>query len=91
LNEIIEKQLDKRISSVTEQFKIEKTKLNEKITQQNRLIEIKDNKTQETAIQLRDEKKEKGEWINKYENLEKKHSNTKVFLAISLVVLLSVS
>lgn len=91
LNKIIEKQLDERISTVTKQFDLEKTKLTEKITQQNRLIEIKDNKTQETAIQLRDEKKEKGEWINKYENLEKKHSNTKVFLAVSLVILLSVS
>jgi Fe2+ transport system protein B len=95
---LIKKALDKELETVRQQFETKESELKKEIEQRDSIITIKDNQTQKYALSYKEEKREKEEWIEKYENsqdeiksLTKRFYGTKMYLVIFIFLSLFLS
>ncbi len=83
------------METVIKQFKDKEEELNNTITQKNEIIKIKDEQTQKYALLKQEEKKDKEQWIEKF-NISQdekwkwiiKFYNVKMFMIIFLILFL---
>ena len=91
----IEKAVKKEIETVTKQFEDREEELNQTISQKEAIIKMKDEQTQKYALLKTEEKKEKEEWIKKYDNVQKekndwvgKYYSIKMYMIVFLILLI---
>ena len=94
----IEKAVKEEIKTVVKQFKNKEEELKETISQKEAIIKIKDDQTQKYALLKQEEKKEKEEWIKKYDTIQteksewvQKYYAVKMYMVVFLVLLIMAS
>jgi hypothetical protein len=98
VNKDIEKAVKEEIKTVIKQYESREEELKQTISQKEAIIKIKDDQTQKYALLKQEEKKEKEEWIEKYDVVQKeknewigKYYFIKMYMVVFLVLLILAS
>lgn len=90
--------LDEKIETVKKQFEEKEEKLKESIEQKNEIIKAKESQNIQLAKIKQDEKREKEEWIKKYESVQEekgewvnKFYNTKMYMILFWILFIITS
>lgn len=94
-DEKIEKAVKQEVQTVKKQFEDREVELEKMIEQKDQLIKIKDEQAQKYALLKQEEKKEKDEWIKKYDLSQnekgewmKRFYNVKMYMMVFLLLLI---
>lgn len=89
----IQKAVQEEIKTVKKQFEDREVEFTKTIEQKNQLIKIKDEQSQKYALLKQEEKKEKEEWIKKYEKINDEKGellnrfyNVKMYMMIFIIL-----
>ena len=88
-----DKALENKLKTVTKQFENREEELQQTIKQKEEIIQVKNEQTQKYALLKQEEKKEKEEWIKKYDEVQKeknewvgKFYSVKMYMMIFLIL-----
>ena len=97
-NTDIKKAVLEEIETVKKQFLDKEVKLKKELEQKESIIKIKDEQNQKYALLKQEEKKEKEEWIKKYDVVQKekndwigKYYSIKMYMVVFLILLILAS
>ena len=90
--------LKEEFKTVKKQFEDREEEYKQLITQKDKIIQVKNEQTQKYALLKQEEKKEKEEWIKKYDEIQKeknkwiqKYYSTKMYMIVFLILLILAS
>jgi len=90
--------LKEEFKTVKKQFEDREEEYKQLIVQKDKMIQVKNEQTQKYALLKQEEKKEKEEWIKKYDEIQKeknkwiqKYYSTKMYMIVFLILLILAS